>query len=1232
MMGIKLNEFANNQIIIINNNKEDLQLLSAIFATTEFLVKAEDHPKDALQDFENQQLALILLDTKMPGIDSMELCRQFKAQDKNMHIPVIFTGSPDDKDLMIECFRAGGADYISKPFSQEDVLDKVRFHLRLFRKHAELKARNEFLEDKLTHYKKEEQNLEKKIHALTQPLDDSLEFTFDELFNIKDLQKLQDQFAQAFGVASIITTPEGLPITQPSNFSRLCQQIIRKTDKGLKNCMYSDAIIGRQNLNGPIVMPCLSGGLLDAGASITVGGRHVANWLIGQIRNENTDESKLKAYAKEIGADEQVFMDAYHEVTPMPQSQFQKIAEVLFTLAGQLSVISYQNVQQAQYIHYKKQAEAALIESEERFRTILYSIGDGVITTDTQGRVKIMNSLAEQLTGWTQSEAQGRPLEEVFNIVHEETRAQVEIPVRRVLREGVVVGLANHTMLIAKDGSEYPIADSGAPIRTDKGEIVGVVLVFRDQSDEREAEHALRESERRFKLLYENAPLSYQSLDPEARLIDVNPTWLETLGYQREEVIGRSFADFMTPESAALIQARFANFVSKGEIHNYQFEMVKKDGTPILVSYDGKIGYDELGKFQRTHCIFTDITQSTKAEEALKESEYKFRSLFENSSVGISLTTLDGVIDANKAFAEMLGYTENELKDINWRELTHPEDIQKNIDILASLVKGGSTSERFEKRYMHKNGNIVWADISITLQRDNNQKPAYFITSINDITIRKQAEEAILNEKQLLRTLIDHLPATIYVKDNAARKIVANKADLEIIGAATEAEVLGKTDLETFNNQIGKRGFEDDLKVIKTGKPVINREEIFFNKEGEQQWLLTSKIPLHDQKGNITGLVGIGQDITEQKKANETILKFSKSIEQSPSTIVITDVKGNIEYVNPKFTEVTGYTLAEVLGKNPSILKSGQMSPETYAELWTTIKSGEVWRGEFLNKRKNGELYWEWATMTSIKNEDGAITNYLSIKEDISSRKKMEADLIIAKNKAEENDRLKSAFLANMSHEIRTPLNSIIGFSELLSDPGFESDQRYDFARIITNSGNNLLSIISDIMDISKIEAGQVEIKKNVFSVKRLIQDIHHEYQIKAHMKGVEFHISKDLSPDDLLIESDQTKVKQVLVNFVGNALKFTEKGTIEIGAKVIGRSVQIFVKDTGIGIPEQYHARIFERFRQVEGSYTRKYGGNGLGLAISKSLIEMLGGTIEMQSQEGKGSLFYFTLPDVLK
>ncbi|HLN71870.1 MAG TPA: PAS domain S-box protein [Prolixibacteraceae bacterium] len=1219
-----------NDIVLVSNIHDHIQYIKASLASQlcSFIVTVDGN--SAIQRINEKIPALVILDTTSDK-EGYETCRLLKANHTTKHLPVLFIGSPDDPLLKLKAYAAGGNDVICKPFSKEEIQFKVNNHMQLFRMQSVLQLRNEQLEYELARSKAMELNLRKRITALTHPLEDATDIAFDHLFDVADLQKLQDQFADAFGVASLITDPEGNPITKPSNFSYLCQDLIRKTEKGMKNCMHSDAIIGCHNAAGPTVMHCLSGGLFDAGASITVGGRHVANWLIGQIRNDSTDTQRLHDYAREIGVDEQAFMEAYYKVTPMPLEKFNKIAEVLFTMATQLSLISYQNARQAQFINKKIQAEEALMESEERFRTILYSIGDGVITTDTEGRIKIMNQVAEQLTGWSQQEACGKPLEEVFNIINESTRALVEIPVRKVLREGVVVGLANHTVLIAKDGSEYPIADSGAPIRTDNGEIVGVVLIFRDQSVERKADHALRESEKRFKLLYENAPLSYQSLDHQARLIDVNPTWLKTLGYQREEVIGRPFGDFMTPESAELIKSRFNHFVKAGEIHDYQFEMVRKNGSKFLVSYEGRIAHNDDGQFKSTHCIFTDITQRQKAEDALKESESKFRSLFENSSVGISVTSIDGVLKINKAFADMLGYSPSEISNITWKEITHPGDIQMNIDYNNSMLNGEATSYRFEKRYIHRDGSIIWTDVNITLQRDENNQPVYFITSVNDITKRKQAEEAILNEKKLLRTLIDNLPVTIYVKDHEGRKMVANKADLEVIGASTEEQVLGKTDLETFNDEIGERGYLDDLKVLKSGNAVINREEVFLDNQGAQRWLVTSKIPIYDQTGIITGLVGIGRDITEQKKASETIQKFTKSIEQSPSTIVITDVYGTIEYVNPKFTEVTGYTPEEAIGQNPRILKSGLIASEVYKNMWDTIASGEVWRGEFQNKKKNGELYWEWVTMTSIKNEDGLITNYIAIKEDISARKKMEADLILAKEKAEENDRLKSAFLANMSHEIRTPLNSIIGFSELLSNPDYKLDDRYEFARIITDSGNNLLAILSDIMDISKIEAGQVEVRKNVFSAKSLIQDIYSEYRMKAFNKKIELQISPVLPADDILLNSDQTKIKQVLVNFIGNALKFTEKGTIKIGIEITGRFVQFNVIDTGIGIEEKYHSRIFERFRQVEGSLTRKYGGNGLGLAISKSLVELLGGTIGMKSEKGKGSHFYFILPDVI-
>jgi len=304
------------------------------------------------------------------------------------------------------------------------------------------------------------------------------------------------------------------------------------------------------------------------------------------------------------------------------------------------------------------------------------------------------------------------------------------------------------------------------------------------------------------------------------------------------------------------------------------------------------------------------------------------------------------------------------------------------------------------------------------------------------------------------------------------------------------------------------------------------------------------------------------------------------------------------------------------------------MPAESYKQMWETITSGDVWRGEFLNRKKNGELYWEWATMTSIKNENGLITNYIAIKEDISIRKQMEADLIIAKNKAEESDRLKSAFLANMSHEIRTPLNSIIGFSELLVDPDFEESERGEFLQHIIDNGNNLLIIISDILDISKMESGLITIRQSQIKVNKFISGIKEQVSIKLKNKNLEFRVEMPDFDKEISILADVDRLRQVFNNLISNSLKFTTEGYIQISYQIKGEMVEFCVKDTGIGIPEEFHEKIFDRFRQVESSNSRKYGGNGLGLAITRNLIELMGGKIWLESEPGKGSMFYFTIP----
>jgi len=624
--------------------------------------------------------------------------------------------------------------------------------------------------------------------------------------------------------------------------------------------------------------------------------------------------------------------------------------------------------------------------------------------------------------------------------------------------------------------------------------------------------------------------------------------------------------------------------------------------------------------------------QKSESDKKLKESEQSYFGLF--NTIIEAIYILDSnikFIAINSGTEKMYGYSTDEIvgKTPEFLSASGLNDLNRISGLLNSVFVTGKT-EQFEFWGKRKNGEIFPKEV--ICNRGNYFGQEVVIATARDITERKEAEEKLKRERKLLRTLIDNLPVTIYVKDTVCRKVIANRADLEIVGVKTEAEVLGKTDLDTYGNEVGMRGYTDDKRVIDSGEAVMNREEDFWDANGIQRWLITSKIPLTEENGEIIGLVGIGRDITEQKLAQEKILKLSKGIEQSSSTIVITDLNGNIEYVNPAFTATSGWSKEEAIGQNPRVLKSGNMETAVYKNLWKSISSGNVWRGELQNKKKDGSLYWEWATITAIKNDKGIITNYIAIKEDITERKKMQAELINAKEKAEESDRLKSAFLANMSHEIRTPLNSIIGFSELLGDPDFDQEQKDEFIQTIVDNGNNLLLIISDIMDFSMLEAGQMKIRKEVISTQKLLNELLKDFSKKANLKEIDFRIDQSQNNPDILIESDLYRIKQIFNNLIGNALKFTKKGFVEIGYHLENNAVTFHVKDTGIGIDSAYHQSIFDRFRQVDLARTRKYGGNGLGLAISKNLVELLGGTIWVESELDKFSNFFFTIPIDLK
>ena len=523
-----------------------------------------------------------------------------------------------------------------------------------------------------------------------------------------------------------------------------------------------------------------------------------------------------------------------------------------------------------------------------------------------------------------------------------------------------------------------------------------------------------------------------------------------------------------------------------------------------------------------------------------------------------------------------------------------------------------------------------------------------------------QQNEISRQQSQLiLQRFIDHLPGTAYVKDAESHTLMANRGFQTLLGI-DPASMIGKTSQELFPGEFGQKIIEDDRKVLENGAMVVI-EERFNDRDYE-----STKFVIDDGHGERL-LGGMTLDVTRRKQAErnlatqlnevlelnhklanaeEGLRRLSTAVEQSPASIVITDLDANIIFVNQAFTEASGYTAQEVLGKNPRILQSGGTPPETYADMWPTLSAGQVWRGEFTNQRKDGSHYLELATISPVRDSDGYITHYVAVKEDISDKRRNEIELInhrrnleklvgirtyelaVAKEKADSANRAKSEFLANMSHEIRTPMNAIIGLNYLLMQSDLQPDQIEKLHKVSTAT-EHLLQIINDILDLSKIEAGMLTLDQRAFSPVGVLKSVASMIRDQAANKGLHVEVTPDGLPD--FVFGDETRLRQVLLNFAGNAVKFTMQGSISLKGELLsndGKEIycRFTVADTGIGIFPEDTERLFKAFEQLDGSTTRQFGGTGLGLAIARHLAELMGGDVGVESTPGVGSQFWIT------
>jgi len=562
-----------------------------------------------------------------------------------------------------------------------------------------------------------------------------------------------------------------------------------------------------------------------------------------------------------------------------------------------------------------------------------------------------------------------------------------------------------------------------------------------------------------------------------------------------------------------------------------------------------------------------------------------------------------------------------------WLEIANQRGYRSGF---ALPLKDGNTKVFGVLMIYSSETNTITSD-EIRLMEELTGDLAFGIITMRTREERKRAEEALFTSEERFSKIFRLSPIAIAIfrVDNGCL-VDVNDVFVKESGY-TRKELIGYT-TEELNLYADSEERNTIIQILQEKGSMENYEFKTRNKSGEIHIGLNTTIMI--SLGGEKHYLSLIQDISERKQAENELRKLSRAVEQSPASIVITNTEGKIEYVNFKFTEITGYTKQEVLGQNPRVLKTDEMTPDYYKEMWKTISSGKEWYGEFHNKKKSGELYWELASISPIFDATGSITHFLAVKEDITERKQTEKELLEAKEKAEESDRLKTSFLCNMSHEIRTPMNAIVGFSDFLCDNDIPSSKKQLFSKIIKERSYDLLRIVEEILDISKIEVGQMQIIDMDVNLENIMYELYEYYKLKITQSDSELFLSINFSLDNQLknaiLKTDGQRLKQILVNLLDNAFKFTKKGLIELGCKIASNSeILFYIKDTGIGIPVDKQEIVFDRFRQAEDLMSaRSYGGTGLGLSIVKGLVTLMNGRVWLESKVDIGTTFYFTLP----
>jgi PAS domain S-box-containing protein len=724
-----------------------------------------------------------------------------------------------------------------------------------------------------------------------------------------------------------------------------------------------------------------------------------------------------------------------------------------------------------------------------------------------------------------------------------------------------------------------------------------------------------------------------------------------------DEIVEIIPAGFQDPSNTS-VHIRFSNrsYRSKNfrETKNFLEHTIVFTDQSVL---DFRVYSDEKIPFLPEEVNLTDVLRSCieqfitrrLSESAIIRELKKFQIITDQANYGTAIATTDGVLTyVNDAFAQMHGWEKADLIGQNLLVLHNEEQLKQVLPLVEKIRSEGGFSA-VEVNHCKKDGTVFPTLMTAKLVETIENDEAYLSATVIDITENKLIEKRILKQKRRLRATIEAMPDMIFItsKDGTYLEFIRSRSNPNI---SDYSFLVGQNISDAFPSEIAELHLRNIKRCLET------REIITYEyprvEDGIKKYFEGRVVYLEDDR-----VLRLVREITETKYKENELKKLTLAIEQSPVALVITDLEAKIVYASPAFFKTTGYLPDEVIGMHTRMLKSGKTSPEVYKDLWSTITNGNTWTGEWINKTKFGEYYWENVSITPITDESGQVVNYLAIKEDISKNKLAEIEirelnanlekkiedrthelevsnlqLLNARFEADQANNAKSEFLSRMSHELRTPLNSILGFAQLLEMGALDPVQQKNVSHIL-RGGRHLLDLINEILDISRIEAGRISISLEPVEINGLINELLDSISPFARKKNIQIEFNHK-PPATLYVRADRQRLKQVLLNLMNNAVKYNRddgKVLIQTDRNKSNNNenelIRISVFDNGPGISSENLEKLFIPFERIGADHT-DVEGTGLGLTVVKKLTELMSGHVGVDSEEGMGSCFWVELP----